>query len=234
LTGREEVDEQLNATAKHLLQQAMPDTHAAHINNLSTAKEVWDYLTMLFIGNESIRSSKFDELKSEERDFIMRDNETFDEMYQRILALATVLTGFGCKDNGDNYIKRMFITSINPREPIRSEIIRSRPNFGRMTSNKVLCEFTALTILKKNAEETRARVLAGQGVHNLALKAKVVYKQKKEKKKYVKKSIGLRRMPSMHSMNTWLSPQMLFGMPTSISSRDPSSSHLQGRVVTLK
>jgi hypothetical protein len=49
----EEVDEQLNATSKHLLQQAVPDTHAAHINNLSTAKEVWDYLTMLFIGNES-------------------------------------------------------------------------------------------------------------------------------------------------------------------------------------
>jgi hypothetical protein len=46
-----------------------------------------------------------------------------------------------------------------------------------MTSNEVLCEFTALTILKKNAEETRAHVLAGQGVHNLALKAKVVYKQ---------------------------------------------------------
>jgi hypothetical protein len=40
LTGREEVDEQLNATAKHLLQQAMPYTHAACINNLSTAKEV--------------------------------------------------------------------------------------------------------------------------------------------------------------------------------------------------
>jgi hypothetical protein len=98
----EEVDEQLNATAKHLLQQAVPDTHAAHINNFSTAKEVWDYLTTLFVGNKSIRSSKFDELKSEERYFIMRDNETPDEMYQRILALATTLTGFGCKDNGDD------------------------------------------------------------------------------------------------------------------------------------
>jgi hypothetical protein len=132
---------------------------------------------MLFVGNEIIRSSRFDELKSEERDFIMRDNETPDEMYQRILALAMALTEFGCKDNGDDYIKRMFITSINPREPIRSEIIWSRPDFRRMTSDEVLCEFTTLTILKKNAEDTRARVLAGQGIHNLALKAKVVYKQ---------------------------------------------------------
>jgi hypothetical protein len=79
LTRREEVDEQLNAIAKHLLQQDVPDTHVAHINNLSTAKEVWDYLTMLFVGNKSIRSSKFDDLKSEERDFIMRDNETPDD-----------------------------------------------------------------------------------------------------------------------------------------------------------
>jgi hypothetical protein len=101
-------------------------------------------------------------------------------MYKRILALAMALTGFGCKDNGDDYIRRMLITSINPREPIWSEIIRSRPDFRSMTSNEVLCEFTALTIFKKNAEETRPRVLAGQGVHNLALKAKVVYKQEVE------------------------------------------------------
>jgi hypothetical protein len=107
----------------------VPDTHAAHINNMSTAIEVWDYLTMLFIWNKSIWSSKFDELKSEERDLIMRDNETPDEMYQRILVLATALTGFGCKDNHDDYIKHMFITYINPREPIWSKIIRSRPDF---------------------------------------------------------------------------------------------------------
>jgi hypothetical protein len=124
--------------------------------------------------------SKFEELKSEEGDLIMRDNETPDEMYQRILALATALTGFGCKDNDDYYVKCMFITSINPKEPIWFEIIRSRPDFRSITSNELLCEFTALTILKKNAKETRAHVLAGQGSQNLALKAKVVHKQEEE------------------------------------------------------
>jgi hypothetical protein len=42
LTAREEVEEQLNATTKHLIQQAVSDTHSAQINTLSTAKEVWD------------------------------------------------------------------------------------------------------------------------------------------------------------------------------------------------
>jgi hypothetical protein len=60
------------------------------------------------------------------------------------------------------------------------------------------------------------------------------FTSKKKKKKYVKESIGLRRMPSMPSMNIWLSPPMLFGLPTSTSSRYPSSSPLQERVVTLK
>jgi hypothetical protein len=71
----------------------------------------------------------------------------------------------------------MFIASINPKELIWSKIIRSRPDFGSMTSNEVLCEFTALTILKKNAEETRSCVLARQGTQNLFLKAKVVHKK---------------------------------------------------------
>jgi hypothetical protein len=47
-------------------------------------------------------------------------------MYQRILVLSTNLTGFGCKDNGDDYVKHMFIIAINPKEPIRSEIAVAR------------------------------------------------------------------------------------------------------------
>jgi hypothetical protein len=187
-----------------------------------------------FHWERSIRSSKFDELKSEERDFIMRDNETPDEMYQRILALATSLTGFGCKDNGDDYIKCMFITSINPREPIRSEIIRSRPDFGRMTSNEVLCEFTTLTILKKNTEETRIRVLAGQGGHNVALKAKVVYKQEEVQEEICE---GEYWSPddAKYALNEHLAlTTNAFWDANKHKFKGSSSSHLQGRVVTLK
>jgi hypothetical protein len=38
LSAREEVEEKLNVTAKHLIQQTMLETHSAHINTLSTAK----------------------------------------------------------------------------------------------------------------------------------------------------------------------------------------------------
>jgi hypothetical protein len=48
------------------------------------------------------------------------------------------LTEFVCKDNDDEYVKRMFIAPIIPKEPIRSEIILSRPDFEKLTSNEVL------------------------------------------------------------------------------------------------
>jgi hypothetical protein len=73
LTATEEVEEQLNATAKHLIQQAVSDSHSNHINSLGIAKDVWDYLTMLFIGNKIIKFSKFEKLKSREENFIMLD-----------------------------------------------------------------------------------------------------------------------------------------------------------------
>jgi hypothetical protein len=95
LIAREEVEEQLNATTKHIIQQAMPHTCSAHINTLDTAKDVCDYLTMLFIGNKSIRCSRFEELKSDDANFIMYDNETPNEIYQRLKALATAWIEFG-------------------------------------------------------------------------------------------------------------------------------------------
>jgi hypothetical protein len=65
-------------------------------------------------------------LKSEERDFIIRDNETPDEMYQRILALATTLTGFGCKDNGDDcqtYVH--YVHQAKRTHPVRDHPVKT-------------------------------------------------------------------------------------------------------------
>jgi hypothetical protein len=60
------------------------------------------------------------------------------KIFQRLKALAMALTEFVCKDNDDEYVKHMFIAPIIPKEPIRSEIILSRPDFEKLTSNEVL------------------------------------------------------------------------------------------------
>jgi hypothetical protein len=182
LTSREEVEEQLNATALHIIQQAVLDAYMAHIHTLSTAKEAWDHLKSLFTRKANIKSSMFDEISSEQVNFIMIARETPEDMHRRLTALSVATTDFGCKDTDNSWIKRKFISAIMPREPIHIEIIRSRADFTSMSSDDVLSKFFSLTILKKNAEATLARALAIKGGDgpNLALKVKVEEDTKSE------------------------------------------------------
>ncbi|KAK1607444.1 hypothetical protein QYE76_031117 [Lolium multiflorum] len=52
----------------------------AHIRSLKTAKEAWDKLDKLFLGNESIQSSRFDEVNNMADNFIMIEGESPEEM----------------------------------------------------------------------------------------------------------------------------------------------------------
>jgi alpha-galactosidase len=82
LTPSEVVDEQLNATAKHMIQKAMTEDSVAHIRALNTAKEAWDYLVDLYDGNTSMKRSKKAILQQQVNDFIMKDEETPEELFE--------------------------------------------------------------------------------------------------------------------------------------------------------
>ena len=53
ITTGEYADKQHNATALNHIQRALTSKDLAHIRKFTIAKEAWDYLTNLFIGNES-------------------------------------------------------------------------------------------------------------------------------------------------------------------------------------
>jgi hypothetical protein len=48
----------------------------AFVRNITSAKDAWDALTNLFIGNESIQESKYDEAHNEAEKFAMLDGES--------------------------------------------------------------------------------------------------------------------------------------------------------------
>jgi hypothetical protein len=50
----EQIDKQLNASALHLIHVSLTEKDKALVRNITSAKEAWDALTNLFIGNESI------------------------------------------------------------------------------------------------------------------------------------------------------------------------------------
>jgi hypothetical protein len=72
----EQIDKQLNASALHLIHMSLTEKDKAFVRNITSAKEAWDALTNLFIGNESIQKSKFDEASNEADKFAMLDGES--------------------------------------------------------------------------------------------------------------------------------------------------------------
>jgi hypothetical protein len=74
---------------------ALSEKDNALVWTLTSAKETWDGLTDLFIGNESIHESKYDEANNEAENFAMFDGEDPQELYRRLSALQVKLTNLG-------------------------------------------------------------------------------------------------------------------------------------------
>ncbi|KAK1679577.1 hypothetical protein QYE76_040425 [Lolium multiflorum] len=172
LTRRDVVDDQLNATAINMIHMAVTPKDRAHIRSLKTAKEAWDKLDKLFLGNASIQSSRFDEVNNMADNFVMIEGETPEEMYRRLIALAVQMQDLGATFVDDHWIKRKFYNALLPYEEVKLTAIRQNASFHAMTSDEVLSEVIALDISKKNAEDLVARA-HNTRKPNLALKMKV-------------------------------------------------------------
>ena len=70
------VDAQLDSTALLILQQAVGPKELPHIQKFDTAKETWDAIEARFIGNDSMRRNRFEELCNEAEGFYMLDGES--------------------------------------------------------------------------------------------------------------------------------------------------------------
>jgi hypothetical protein len=68
----------------------------------------------LFIGNDSIQSSKFDEMDSMDGSFNMNEGETPEGLCQRLIVVSVAMKDLGSKNADDRWIKRKLISAILP------------------------------------------------------------------------------------------------------------------------
>src|SRR3954466_14945870 len=174
MTRREVINKQLNATTLHMIQQGLGTKDYPHIEHLSIAKEAWDALTVLFVGNESMRRNRYDALSNEAKGFYMKEGEDHEDMYQRLKTTATAFRNVGASHVDDAWIKRKYVSALMPFEPTDLKSLQGRHNYHLMTSNEVMQEMAAFKVAAKNAKDARARDLGMSNVINVALKAKVV------------------------------------------------------------
>jgi hypothetical protein len=170
----EHIDKQLNASALHLIHMSLFDKDKAFVRSITSAKEAWDALTDLFIGNASIQESKFDKAHNEADNFAMLDGEDPQELHRRLLALQVKLIDLGSTQCDWRWMKRKFVQAILPFMKDTINSIKGDANYQKMMAHDILQEIVARKIAEKNADDALARA-HGVRASNLALKAKVSY-----------------------------------------------------------
>jgi hypothetical protein len=126
----------------------------------------------LFIGNESIQESKFDEASNEADNFAMLDGESPEELHRRLSALQVKLIDLGSTQYDGRWMNRKFFQALLPFMKDTMNSIKGDANFQKMTTHDILQMIVARKISEKNADDALARA-RGVRAPNLALKAKV-------------------------------------------------------------
>jgi hypothetical protein len=163
----EQIDKQLNASALHLIHMSLTEKDKAFVRNITSAKEAWDALTNLFIDNESIQESKYDEAHNDAYNFAMLDGESPKELHRRLSALQVKLVDLGSTQCDWKWMKRKFIQALFPFFKDTVNSIKGNANFRKMSAHDILQEMVARKIFEKNADDALARA-CGVRAPNLA------------------------------------------------------------------
>ena len=139
-TRREVVDGQLDSTALLILQQAVGPKELPHVLKFDTAKETWDALEVRFIGNDSMKRNRYDELSNEAEGFYMHDGESHEDMYRRLIVIATEFKKVGAEYVDDAWIKRKYVNTLMPFEEANLNSIKGREKYHLMSSTEVMQE----------------------------------------------------------------------------------------------
>jgi hypothetical protein len=68
------------------------------VRNIQIAKVIWDTLKEEHEGTEHVRQRKMDLINREPELFFMKDGETIQEMYDRLMVLVSDIRALGSKD----------------------------------------------------------------------------------------------------------------------------------------
>jgi hypothetical protein len=131
LTRREVVDSQLNTTSLHMIQIVVGSKDLPHIQHFSAAKEAWQGLFDVFVGNESMKRTRYVSFSNQAEGFFMKDGEDHQEMYRRLKTIATTFKNLGTHHIDDEWIKMKYILAYMPFEPTDLKSVQGNTTFTR-------------------------------------------------------------------------------------------------------
>ena len=167
-----------NAQATRMITSSLSLQEFNKIQHVEVAKDIWDILKESHEGTEMIKEGKIDTIHGQLEDFTMNDEETTQQMFDRLMVLVNNIRALGSEDWDDYKVTKKLLAAYSPKNFNIAAMIRRDKSFKKM-SPILLC------IQHENAEKDMMARLNKKGKKGIALKAKeeVEMKQKSSKPK---------------------------------------------------
>ncbi|XP_040377718.1 uncharacterized protein LOC121053823 [Oryza brachyantha] len=191
LTPAQELLIHRNAQAASVILNSLSSEEFNKVDQLDEAKKIWDTLRIAHEGSRGVRESKIELLKGKLGRFVMEDEETPQEMYDRMMVIVNKIRALGSEDMTDHVVVKRLLRAISPRNPTLVTLIRESSGFKRMTPSDVLSRIISHELLEEKAKEvkkyatnaTQAKNKEIKFLHNKSYGRKDEYRYKRQSKK---------------------------------------------------
>ncbi|XP_040382230.1 uncharacterized protein LOC121054985 [Oryza brachyantha] len=116
----------------------------------------------------------------------MEDDETPQEMYDRMMVIVNKICGLGSEDMTDHVVVKRLLRAISPRNPTLVTLICESSGFKRMTPSDVLSRIISHELLEEEAKKVKKYATNAAQAKN----KEIAFKAKKTSSKFQEESSG--------------------------------------------
>jgi hypothetical protein len=127
-----------NAQAITIHSSSVDKEEFNRVDGLEEAKDVWTTLQMVHKGLKPVRKTKIDMLEGQLNRFVMFDNETTQDMFNRLKKLVNKAKALGSKKWTDHILIEHMMRAYLPMNYNMVALIRQDPAYKRMSSDDML------------------------------------------------------------------------------------------------
>jgi hypothetical protein len=127
-----------NAQAITILNSSVDKKEFNRVDGLEEAKDVWTTLRMAHEGSKPVRKVKIDMLEGQLNRFVMFDDKTPQDMFNRLKKLVNKAKTLGSKKWTDRMLTEHMMRAYTPMNYNVVALIHQDPAYKRMSSDDVL------------------------------------------------------------------------------------------------
>jgi hypothetical protein len=125
-TAEQAQDYFCNAQAVRVITSSLCAQEFNKIRNVEVAKKIWDTLREAHEGTDEVGEGKMDLLQGELKHFVMHDEETMRQMYDRLMILVSDIRSLRNTEWDNHKVTEKLLRAFTPSNPCNNNQKRSK------------------------------------------------------------------------------------------------------------